>query len=445
MHLSCSRRLIFVAWLAAAGCGHKPTANLPTTPVVRVVPVTEEKVVDFELFTGRTEATESVEVRARVTGYLVEIGFEPGDDVVVNQMLFRIDPRPYKAVLDQADSQVALARARLKLAQADNARAIEINKTPGAISKQDLDRFASALSEGQAALDAALAQQEQAHLNWQFTEVKAPIAGRASRNLLTIGNLVTQDSTLLTTIVAEDPMFAYFDVDERTMLRVQKMIREGKFKGVREGGKLDAYFGLANEQDAYPHKGVLDFVDNRVDPSTGTLQVRAVIDNPAPEPTKEAAPPPAPPPPASEPLPPGPRSKGDKTKLRDHLNRKPRAFTAGLFLRVRLPIGDAHPALLVPQAAIRADQGQKYVLVVTAEKKVERRPVDAGAVQPDGRQVVAAVSVVATETGFRAAREGESGEPSLKPGELVIVAGLQRVVPGATVETKPLAASDVPN
>lgn len=386
--------------LALAGCQKvtaQPTAG-PPAPAVRVTPLKLADVVDFEYFTGRTDATESVEVKSRVTGYLMQIGFKPGDEVKAGQVLFKVDPRRYQAELDKENSHVLLNQAKLRLAEADLLRAKDIMKTPGALSKQDADRYISAHAEAEAALKSALAMQETAKLNLSFTDVTAPITGQVGRNLLTVGNLVVQDETMLTTIVSEDPIFAYFDIDERTMLRLQKMIREGKFKNAHE---IEIRFGLANEQDQYPHVGKLDFVNNRINALTGTLQMRAVLENPA--------------------------SK----------NAGGRLLTPGMFLRVRLSVGDSQKGLVIPQAAIGTDQARKFIQVVNAKNTVEYRPIKAGPIQPDGWQQVEPIPVVRDEQGVRPATENERGEDSIKEGELVIVSGMQRVRPGVEVQPHP--------
>lgn len=392
--------------LLCAGCA-KPQAAPPAAPAptVRVVELESASVVDYEYFTGRIDAIDSVEVRARVTGYLMSIGFKPGDEVKKGQVLFQIDRRPYQAEVNRVSSQVLLSKAKLKLAEADVVRAEGISKTPGAISKQDVDRYLAAKGEADAALKTSEAMAESAKLNLEFTDVTAPIDGRVGRNLLSVGNLVVQDDTMLTTIVSEDPIYAYFDVDERTMLRVRQMvariqqtIQESQSK---DAGSVEIHFGLATEGDQYPHVGKLDFVNNRISSSTGTLQLRALVSNP--------------------------RLTIDG----------PRLLTPGLFIRVRLGIGDARKGLVVPQAALGSEQARKYLLVLNAEQKVEQRPVVAGPIQPDGRQLVEAITVVREELGYRPVRPGEAGQPSIKAGEKVVVGGMQRVRPGVQVEAKP--------
>jgi RND family efflux transporter MFP subunit len=382
------------------GCSSKPEQAPPGAPVVRYVPVVEESITDYVYFTGRAAAIDYVEVRARVTGYLDSFDFKPGADVKKNQVLFKIDPRPYKATLDQVNGQVALAKARLKLAEADNARGKELAKTPGAISQQDLDKYAAAQDEASAALEATKASSENALLNLKFTDVISPIDGVVGRNLLTVGNLVNQDVTLLTTVLSEDPMYGYFDVDERTMLHVQDLINKGKMKRSKDGKNV-VELGLANEEERYPHDGTIDFIATQVDGSTGTLQVRGIFPNPREDP------------------------------------KKPRLLTAGQFLRIRVPLGEPHKALIIPQAAIGRDQSKKYLLVVNDKNVVEYRPIELGSEQPGGRQVVEPVKIIRTEKGFRLPGKGETGEDSLKAGEKVIVGGLQKVRPGTIVDPKP--------
>lgn len=390
---------IVLGLVLSSGCNKPAPASVtPPPPAVRVAELSLTDVVDFEYFTGRTDATETVDVRARVTGYVMEIGFKPGDEIQKGQPLFRIDSRPYQAELNRVNSQVLLNQARLKLAEADVSRTTDIAKTPGAISKQDIDRYVAARAEADASLKSAEAMVETAKLNLEFTNVVSPISGRVGRNLLTIGNLIVQDQTLLTTIVSEDPIFAYFDVDERTMLRVQKIVRDVQS---HDSKGIEIRFGLANEADQYPHVGKLDFVNNRINASTGTLQIRAVFDNPKPK------------------------------------NDGPRLLTPGMFLRIRLGIGDARQGLVIPQAAIGSDQSRKYLLVVNDKDTVEYRPIAVGPIQPDGRQLVEPLQVVRDDQGFRLVQAGEKGEDSIKAGEKVIVSGMQRVRAGTVVQPKP--------
>ncbi len=393
--------------LVLVGCHRDGEKEAPHPPVVRFTTPLERDVTDYAYYTGRTEAVQSVDVQARVTGYLDSIDFVSGDEVKKGQRLFKIDPRPYKAALDAAEGQVKLTKAQYDLAVADLKRAEEVAKTPGAISKQDLDKYAAAQSEAAAAVDAAKANAESARLNLEFTDIKSVLDGVVGRNLPSLGDLIKQDTTLLTTVVSEDPIWVYFDVDQSTMLRVQRLIREGKFQSVAQGGDIPVELGLADEGTQYPHKGRIDYVSNQVDPSTSTIQIRGTFKNPA--------------------LP----------------NKAPRLLKPGLFVRVRLPIGAPYPALLVPQAALGTDQGKKYLLVVGKNNVAEYRQVTTGPEQPGGLQVVFPVKLVRTKEGLVPAADAQ-GEgttlPSIAASDRVIVGGLQRVRPGMTVDPRPMSA-----
>jgi membrane fusion protein, multidrug efflux system len=388
--------------LALAGCREKATPPAAAPPVVRTETPISREVGDYVYFTGRLEAVESVEVRSRVTGYLVNIDFQSGKPVKAGDRLFKIDPRPYQAQLDEANGQVALAKARLQLAVADNARAKEVAKTPGAISQQDVDKYQAAEEAAAAQVTAAEAASEVAALNLSFTDVVSAVDGIVSRNLLTIGNLVTQDQTLLTTVVSQDPIYAYFDVDELTLLRAERLIQQKKIQSTSQGAVLPVEFGLANEGNEFPHAGTVDFINNQIDPSTGTLELRGVFANPLLTPAG------------------------------------PRMFKPGEFVRIRLPLGPKYDALIVSQAAIGSDQGKKYLLTVNKENVVEYSPVTLGPQQPNGLQVVIPVNIQRTPAGVRFALEGEPSEPSITADSVIIAEGLQRVRPGAKVTPKPM-------
>jgi RND family efflux transporter MFP subunit len=371
--------------LILPGCSKQSAATVKTAPTVVVVsnPVAR-KVTDYAVFTGRTEAVKSVEIRARVDGYLMRMPFKEGADVKKGDLLFQIDPRPYQAAYDQAAAQVALCKARLTQANADFARTVELGKTPGAISKQDVDRFAALKGEAAAQLAAAEATAASAQLNLEFTNVVSPIDGMVSRYYVTEGNLVQSGQmgggTLLTKVVSVDPMYVVFYVDEQTLLYARRLIREGKAKSARDS-EIPLQLGLS-DSDAFPYHGVINFVDNQIDTKTGTLLVRGVFPN------------------------------------------KDKIHSPGLMARVRVPIGEPHDALLVTERAIDTDQGQKILYVVNAKNEVMSRPIRMGALH-SGLRVI------------------ESG---INPGDRVIVNGLQRVRPGVVVEPKmaemPVPASD---
>src|SRR5215813_7709710 len=231
-----------------------------SVPVVMVSLPVEREVTDYYEYTGRTAAVDAVEVRARVSGYLDKVNFQEGFVVNKGDLLFQIDPRPFQAVLDQAKGQVAQWEAKLARAEADVTRDERL-LPKGAASQKDLDQAVADRGEARAAIQSARAAVDQAALNLEFTKVTAPISGRSSRYLITEGNLVTADTTLLTTIVSVDPMYVYFDADEGSVLHVRQLIREGKVQYARDSEEVPVLLGLANET-AYPHHGTLNFVDN---------------------------------------------------------------------------------------------------------------------------------------------------------------------------------------
>jgi RND family efflux transporter MFP subunit len=366
------------AALAVCGCeGAGKVTPVIEPPVVLVAEPVQREVTDFAEYPGRTDTPQQQDVRARVSGYIVEANFKEGREVKKGEVLYVIDPRPYQAALDVAAGQLEVARARAERATADLKRAEEQKKTPGVISQQEYDQYRAAKLEADAAVKAAEAQVESKRLDLGYTRVIAEQDGRVGRILYTVGNLVSAEN-LLTTIVAQDPIYVFFDLDENTVLRIQKLIREGKFRSARRHDDVPVWVGLANEPGQFPHAGRVNFVANRVDAGTGTLQVRAVLPNP-----EEAG--------------------GN------------RIFSAGLFVRVKLPLGEPRAALLISERAVGTDQGQKFVFVVNDKNEVVARPVTLG--QSHG--------------GLRVVESG------LSAGERVIVSGVQRVRPGVTVAPKP--------
>lgn len=364
--------LVLVGCIALAGC----TANPSERPVAALVPVTvsypvERYVTDYADFTGRTAAVDSVELRARVWGYLDKVHFEEGAIVKKGDVLFEIDPLTYKAVLAQAEGNLASAEARVERLDADLARARRL-LSARAMSREEFDKIDGDRGEAAASRAALKAVVERAKLDLQYTKILAPVSGRVSRYVVTVGNLVQAGDqaggTLLTTVVSVDPMYAYFDVDENTALRVRRLVREGKSASPRDGG-YPVSLGLANEE-GHPHRGTVNFADNQVNPKTGTIRLRGVFPN------------------------------------------KDQVLLPGLFARVRTPIGRPHQALLVSDRALDTDQGQKIVYVVNEKNEVASRPVRVGALHDGLREIT----------------------DGLKPGERVIVSGLQQVQPGRTVE-----------
>jgi multidrug efflux system membrane fusion protein len=378
---SCWQLSLFLLALGAlAGCGRKPLAAPDTAPpTVIVTKPTQRNVTDTVDFNGRTDAVFSTDIRSRVTGYLVGMPFQEGAVVKKDDVLFEIDDRPYKATLDEARASLELSKAALVKNQANYDIGLAVAKQEkGAISEQELAKRLGARDESKASVDQAKASLDRAQLNYDWCKVRSPIDGRVSRYNLTLGNLVTQDQSLLTTVVSEDPIYVYFDMDENTMLHVLRtIILPSKVDVVKQQGNIEVRMGLADEP-GFPHTGHITFANNVVNPSTGTITVRGEFKNPG-----------------------------------NTIGR--RLLRPGMFVRVRLPLGKPHPALLVDEKALGTDQGQKYLLVVNANKVVEYRRVKTGAPEPDGLRVI---------------------EEGIKPGEWVIVSGLQMVRPGMQVVTE---------
>jgi RND family efflux transporter MFP subunit len=355
---------------AMGGCARGSAAPpAPPPPIVTVAVPVEQEVIESRDFTGRTAAIDSVVVRARVTGYLEKVLFKEGAEVQAGDSLYEIDPRPYQAVLSQAEGNVAAAEAKLVRLQADLERARKL-LADGVISQEDFDRTTSDLAETTGTLHAVRAAVERARLDLEFTHIRAPIAGLTGRSELDVGNLVMADDTALTSIVSIDPIHANFDVDERSVLLYRERIREKKVQSAREA-EVSVLLGLANE-DGYPHRGQIDFVDNQLDPTSGTIRARAVFPNPE------------------------------------------RTISPGFFVRIRVPFDKPHPALLVDEHALGADQRGWYVYVVDGTGTVQHRPVEIGA-RSGGRVVI---------------------EQGLAAGERVIVNGIQRARPGGKVEAR---------
>lgn len=324
--------------IALAGCGSQAAEKSGPPPAdVSVAPVISKNVRQWDEFTGRVAAVETVELRPRVSGYIERVAFKEGQEVKKGDLLFVIDQRPYQAQLAQAQAQLERARSDAKLAHSQNARA-EALIAAKAISREDFDARHAATESGDAAARAAEAAVTAARLNLQFTEVRSPIFGRISRAFVTVGNLAQADNTLLTTVVSLDPMYVYFDTDEQTYLRYEDQAKSG-----REGGN-PVRVGLANET-GFPHDGKLDFIDNQVDANTGTIRARAVLPNV------------------------------------DHL------LTPGLFARVQLQGTAEFNALLVSDKAILTDQDRKYVYVLGADSTAQRHDVALGGTV-DGLRVV---------------------------------------------------------
>lgn len=352
--------------MLAACEGQKPAP--PPPPEVTVSKPLVREVMEWDEYTGRLEAVDSVDVRARVSGYLQSIHFQDGQIVKEGDLLFVIDPRPYQAELDRAQAELKLAKARLSLAQNDLARAKNLLSAK-AISVEEADTRASDEKVAEATVQQAEAAVDAAKLDVEFTQVRAPITGLISRKFVTEGNLINGGTggTLLTTIVSLDPIYCYFEADEQSFLKYNRLEKEGLRPESRKS-ESPAYLELSDET-GFPHKGYVDFLDNRIDTQTGTIRGRGVFDNP-----------------------------GD-------------ILTPGLFAKIKIVGSAPYEAILLPDEAIGSDQSQKFVLVVNPENTVEYKQVELGP----------------KINGFRVVKSG------VKPGDRVIVKGLQRVAPGAVV------------
>jgi len=364
------------AILLYSSAGHsraKPQAAASAPlPQVTVAEVIHRPLREWQEFTGRLQAVNTVEIRPRVSGYVDRVAFEDGARVKKGQLLFQIDPRPFQAEVGRLLAERSRSISDLELAKANRARAERLISAH-AISREEYERQVAAESSAQGALGSIDASLQEARLNREFTEVRAPIDGHVSRAVITAGNLVTSAS-MLTTLVSDDPVYVYFDADEQTYLRYAK----AKHGQARAGDVSDVYIGLVDE-DGYPHAGQLNFIDNQVDATTGTIRARAALANPDGR------------------------------------------YTPGLFARVRLVGGEDRDSVLIEDRAVGTDLSKKFVLTLTADNRIEYRLVELG---PE-------------INGLRVVTHG------LAPNELIVVNGLQHVRPGQTVAPTRIAMSDV--
>ena len=374
-----SPSLALLALISLDGCKKQEVVELPP-PIVTVTQAVEKQVQDWDEYTGRLAPMGTVDVRPRVSGYIMEVKFVDGDLVKKGQPLFIIDPRPYQADYNQAKAELDKADAALKLASADFDRARQL-RDKGVTAAGDFDQRAATFQQATGAYQSARAALEAALLKLEFCTVTAPIDGRAGLANVTVGNLVSADGKdPLTTIVSTNPVYAYADVDERSLLRYVRYY-QSKEKGPEDADEVKVPIELSlQDESGFPHTGYIDFLDNRVDPSTGTIRIRGVFD------------------------------------FENGL------LGPGLFVRVRIPAGLPYDAILVPGRCVASDQGQKYVVVVNKDNTVEFRPVELGTV-------------------FGTMQAIKSG---VKAGETVVVDGLLKVRPGQKVEPKPAPDSATP-
>jgi membrane fusion protein, multidrug efflux system len=363
-----------VVLYSSAGHSHaKPQAAAPAAlPQVQVAEVIHRPLREWQEFSGRLQAPNTVELRPRVSGYVDRVAFTDGARVRKGQLLFQIDPRPFQAEVERLVAERTRSVSDLELAKANRARAERLISAH-AISREEYERQVAAAASAQGALGSIDALLQEARLNREFTEVRAPIDGHVSRAIITAGNLVTSAS-LLTTLVSDDPVYVYFDTDEQTYLRYAK----AKHTQARAStGASDIYIGLVDE-DGYPHPGQLDFIDNQVDATTGTIRARAALANPDGR------------------------------------------YTPGLFARVRLIGGEDHDSVLIEDRAVGTDLSKKFVLTLTRDNRIEYRLVELGP-QINGLRVVT---------------------QGLAPNELIVVNGLQHVRPGQAVAATRVVMSD---
>ncbi len=372
--LQLSAVALFVTLLS--GCDKSVAQNAsPPPPAVSVAEVIIKPINQWDNFNGRIEAVQSVQLRPRVSGYIDKVNYTEGQEVKKGQVLFTIDDRTYRAALEQAQAELARARNQANLTHNESGRTEKLIGTQ-AVSTEVWEQRKAAAAQAQSDVLAAQAQLDVAQLNQDFTRVTAPIDGRASRALITVGNLVTagDSASVLTTLVSLNTVYVYFDVDEETFLRYQAQARNGQ-PVTAPGSKLPVQVGLAGET-GYPHSGYVDFTDNQLNAGTGTIRMRAVLDN------------------------------------------SQRLFMPGLFARVQMPGSAQFDATLINDKAVLTDQDRKYVYVVDKDGKAQRHDVELGRLY----------------SGLRIVKTG------LVSGDKVIVDGVQKVfMPGMPVSAKPVA------
>ncbi len=376
MHTALKISLLPLAFAVLAACARNEAAEAPPAPpAVQAAKVIAKPITEFDEFTGRFEAVERVEVRPRVSGYVTATRFEQGHEVKKGDILYLIDARPYQATLKQAQAELARARTQLKQAQSERDRADRLIEKR-AISQEEYDERISGSEQAGASLAAAEAAVESAALDLSFTEVRAPISGLVGRAEITAGNLVAAGQTLLTTVVSIDPIYVSFDGDEQVYLKYVGMDLRGERKSSRTA-QNPVWAGLADEQ-GHPHEGHMVFLDNALNPETGTIHARGLFKN------------------------------------------TDRRFTPGMFARVKLVGSGEYDALLINDSAVGTDQSVKFVLKVGKDNKVEYTPVKLGPLV-DGLRVV---------------REG------LTPNDVILVKGLQQVRPGMPVTPQLVAMGE---
>lgn len=375
--LACAMVLCGAAWIT--GCGDAAAPPPPPMPEVTIVQPLQREVIQWDEYTGTLQATDTVNLAARVSGFVEKADFKEGTIVHKGDLLVAIDPRPFRADLDAKVAATAQAQSQADQAKVHFDRYAKVRGTQ-AISEDDYDVAKAAYDQAKAAVEAAKAAEENSRLNLEWTQVIAPITGRISRKYVTAGNLVNGgagQATQLTSIVSLDPIYCYVDIPGRAFLKYHDLSELEKQTNLRNGA-IPCFVGLENEKN-FPHEGVIDFMDNQIDPTTGTMQIRGVLPNPG----------------------------GG-------------VLTPGLFARLRIPGSARYTTLLVPDAAVGTDQAENFLLLVGSDGVVERRRIELGAL-------------------FGTLRSITGG---LKPGEAVIVNGMMQAAPGRQVKPhdEPIAA-----
>jgi multidrug efflux system membrane fusion protein len=376
MHLQTSTSILAaICAFVLTACGHSRAQSAsnaaPPPPTVTVAQVIARPLHHWDELTGELQAVNTVDVHPRVSGFVDSVHFTEGARVAKDQVLFQIDPRPFEIEIERLSAELKRAQSKLEFARAGHARAERLF-AQNAIAREEYEQLTSAETEASGDVGSLNAQLHAARLNLEYTHVRSPIDGHVSRALITPGNLVS-NTNLLTTVVSDDPIYAYFDTDEATYLRFVRQERSDRTppRAAAHGPSPSAspvFMGLVGEQ-GYPHQGLLDFIDNQVDARSSTIHVRAVFDN------------------------------------------KDGRFTPGLFARIKLVANDSYDAILIDERAVGNDLGKKFVLVLKADSTLEYRPVTLGT-RIDGLRVV---------------------EEGLQPADTIVVNGLQHVMAGAKV------------
>jgi RND family efflux transporter MFP subunit len=373
--------LAFLLYGFFSSCSEQNKYVEPPPPEVTVSKALKQNVTDYLEFTGTARAIEEVDIRARVKSFLEKVHFDDGDFIKEDQLLFTIDPKPFKAAVENARGRLGKHKAQLERAEKEYQRNLTLFKQ-NAASEANVVKWKSEMEESRAAVVSAQAALDKALLDLGYCTIRSPISGRISRKLVDVGNLVgAGEFTLLTTVRKWKPIYVYFSINERDLLRVMKRAREEGITADKPD-KIPLEMELANES-GFPHKGHLDFADATVDPNTGTVELRGLFPNPGP----------------------------------------PFVVVPGLFVRIRMPIAERANALLVTERALGLDQGGRYLLLVNNEDVVEQRYVQIGALR-DGMRVI---------------------EEGLKPEDLVVVKGIQRAIPGAKVTPQQAEAAAEPD